>query len=755
MSRLRCLLLLVLVAGCADPEENGDSPGGIEETATAGPTWVGSESCQGCHATEYEAWQQSHHFAAMRPATSETILADFSRPTGADATFSQADGSQRVEIEDGSGTRQTFDITHTFGVSPLQQYLVAMPNGSKQALTIAWDSRNSGEGGQRWFNLQSGPDAEPGGLFHWTSPPYRWNSACAACHSTALTRGYNAEEGTYDTQYAEVNIGCEACHGPASEHIAWTRNPVGINKGFDGHLAGYRPLEWAFEAGDPIANPSGQPETAILDTCSPCHARRSALTETDLHTRTLHDTHDVAVLEQGLYHPDGQILDEVFVHGSFVQSSMHAAGVTCTNCHNPHDAGATNPDAGTCLGCHAAATYAVAEHHHHPGQADVDCISCHMGTQTYMGVDVRHDHSFRIPRPDLTAELGVPNTCNACHTDQTPDWAAGQIADWTGEPPPPHFARVFAAADAHDYRARQQLMSLIELGEVSPIVRASALSRLTPWFDERAVNLVRVQLRDPDAMVRREAVRLVGLLPPERRDRLLTPLLDDPAMAVRVAATRAMAGSGSSSPLFGAAADALEARYKTFLDEAPVMAEYAGWLIANGDYDRARTLLEAAVSADPNYVPAIINLADYHRGDGDERAVMRVLQAGMAQVGDSAELAHAMALSHVRVGEYEEAVRFLESAVRSDPDSPRHALVLAIAQHSTGRIGAAIGTLNEAMRRAPWHHDIILTLAMFHRDAGNLSAALALTNRLDATSPRTQALVADLRNRVLIERSRD
>jgi predicted CXXCH cytochrome family protein len=147
----------------------------------------------------------------------------------------------------------------------------------------------------------------------------------------------------------------------------------------------------------------------------------------------LSDTHVVSELSRGLYHADGQMQDEVYNYGSFKQSKMFAAGVTCSDCHDPHSAKLKASGDGVCLRCHSSDKYATAAHnHHHATKASIGCVSCHMPTRTYMVIDPRHDHTLRIPRPDLSVKLGTPNACNDCHTDRPAEWAASAIESWYG-----------------------------------------------------------------------------------------------------------------------------------------------------------------------------------------------------------------------------------------------------------------------------------------------------------------------------------
>src|SRR5262249_20419326 len=158
----------------------------------------------------------------------------------------------------------------------------------------------------------------------------------------------------------------------------------------------------------------------IINACAPCHSRRSVITDTNTAATPFLDGYLPALIEAELYHTDGQIDGEVYEWGSFVQSKMFRAGVTCRNCHEPHAAGRIAEGNALCAQCHLPAKFDTVEHtHHQAASAGSACAACHMPAKTYMGIDQRRDHSFRIPRPDLTVSIGVPNTCNQCHSDRS------------------------------------------------------------------------------------------------------------------------------------------------------------------------------------------------------------------------------------------------------------------------------------------------------------------------------------------------
>src|SRR3546814_10837976 len=111
--------------------------------------------------------------------------------------------------------------------------------------------------------------------------------------------------------------------------------------------------------------------------------------------------------------------DLVYVYGSFLQSKMHQNGVVCSDCHNPHSLKLKLPGNATCTQCHRASVFDTSAHSHHkPGSDGAQCVNCHMPTVTYMGVDARRDHSFRLPRTRPEANTGSADDCGACQRDR-------------------------------------------------------------------------------------------------------------------------------------------------------------------------------------------------------------------------------------------------------------------------------------------------------------------------------------------------
>ena len=539
---LSCLLLAYFTH-CSDVE-SGDPF--IQNKAPA--SFVGRTECIECHQKEFNLWQSSHHDLAMQPANEKTVLGNFDNVQfihkGVTSTFSKRNGKFLVRTEGPQGTLEEYPITYTMGVDPLQQYLIEFPKGRYQSLSLSWDTRPTDAGGQRWFHLYGEERIPHDDLLHWTGPYQTWNHMCAECHSTDLKKNYLSEEDRYQTTFSEIDIACEACHGPGSQHVSWARSveqgdsfEYPDNLGLVLQLKDGQNVNWVFDDGAVIARRS-QPRqsTTELDTCARCHSRRSVIHEPYQHGRPLLDTHLPSLLDEILYYPDGQVQDEVYVYGSFLQSKMYHQGVSCSDCHEPHSLKLRASGDNVCTICHLPEKFQAKSHHFHPPTSSGgSCVECHMPATTYMEVDPRHDHSFRIPRPDLTIKIGTPNACTNCHSDRSPEWAAAAVIEWYGpdRSNSSHFGEVLQKGREGTSDAAADLVRLINDREQPAIVRASALRLLQGSVSRKTLPVIESALSNPDPLLRVAALSTLPAIEPQGRLHLAGPLLQDPIRAVR------------------------------------------------------------------------------------------------------------------------------------------------------------------------------------------------------------------------------
>jgi len=687
----------------------------------------------------------------MQPATPDTVLGDFS---GAEfqyfdvtSRFFTRDGQFLVGTDNDAGELEDFVVKYTFGVAPLQQYLVEMPGGHVQSLPLAWDTRSNAEGGQRWFHLYPDEKVGNGDVLHWTGRDQNWNYMCAECHSTNLQKNYSVENDTFATTWSEINIGCEGCHGPASRHVARAKSGSG-GAGLTVDLDDRGRAVWAMNTTTGIARRS---ETLMRaprqpEACGRCHARRSIVIENYEFGRPLHDTHRPSLLDEFLYYPDGQILEEVYVYGSFLQSRMYQAGVSCSDCHDPHSArlrtGGKASD--ICNTCHLPAKFSGSEHHRHqPGNAE--CVDCHMPSRTYMVVDDRRDHSFRIPRPDLTLSTGSPNACNQCHDDRDAQWALNAVQDWYGPRSDAHYAEAIYAGRNGLPRANELLVAASGNSQYPGIARATSLSLLRPPYSREVLEDIRRSLADADSLIRSAALDALSSAAPELVLEWTPALLTDPVRSVRIDAARVV------SPLQASLRGEQVAGFRSANNER-MAAQYAiaerpeahmnlGNLHTDADdIDRAEAAFRHALQLAPRAVAARINLAELYARNARPDEAEQVLREGITRGENEAILHHSLGLLLVRGGRLDAALLELAAAAELQPDSARFVYVYAVALKSTGTLELAIEKMQDAARRFPADFDIHWALATMLRDAGRVDEAREVAATMVETFPQIEGV---------------
>ena len=705
------MLLLVMAAGCQPKPE------------AATLHYVGSAACGECHAAALDLVAGTAHPLAMQPVGESSVLGRFDGASidhyGEPSGFRREGGRWLVRTAGVTGAQEEFEITHTLGVYPLQQYLVAFPGGRYQVLPLAWDARAAAEGGQRWFHVYPDEPIRHTDGLHWTGPQQTWNYMCAECHVTGFQRNYELEADRYETTWHELGVGCEGCHGPGSAHVAWARSHPG-QRTSDETVTGGSGLpvdlgtggaQWTFHGTAPIARRTPPlAHNVQAETCGVCHSRRETLVTSYLPGRPLLATHRPVLLDEGLYYADGQMQDEVYEYGSFLQSRMYRSGVTCSDCHHPSTQEVA-PGNLACAKCHQPATYDTPAHHfHEPGSTGASCVACHMPPRTYMVVDPRHDHSIRSPRPDLSLRIGTPNACTTCHADRTDEWAARAVERTWGAPVPArHYGDVLDAGRRALPHADTALVRLAADTGAAGIVRATAVSLLSRNAAPGAARAIEVAARDAEPLVRLAAAASSEVLAPDVRLRAVSHLLTDSLLAVRIETARVLAAVPDHHMTHAqrAADSVASAEYiaaQLVNAERPESHVRLGvFHLQRGDVPRAERHYRHAIRLGPRYPAGYVNLADLFRALGREAEGEQVLRAGLENAVGPGSLHHSLGLLLVRTRRLDEAVEHLAKAVELEPDMPRFAHVYAVALHASGRPAEALQVLERALRRAP--HD--------------------------------------------------
>lgn len=718
-------------------------------------TMVDEATCQGCHVAQARDWQGSHHQMAMQTANSETVLADFNdvvfqgdagKPGEPERThFFRNAGAFWVNTPGADGKPADFKVAYTFGVAPLQQYLIDVGGGRLQALGLAWDTEQ-----HRWFHLYPGQGVDFKNPLHWSKPAQNANFMCVECHTTGFKRNFDPVANTFSSQWNSLGVGCQSCHGPASGHLEWTeKRPALVNAGFIGDL-------------------KNKDSTREIETCGRCHARRAPLSDGFHAQNRLMDDYLPSTLTRELYALDGKIKEEVFEHGSFLQSKMFDKGVRCSNCHNPHSTELKVAGNGVCLQCHNTAgktsvagvdgsgliakNYDSPEHHHHQsGQAGSHCVDCHMPGKLYMINDFRHDHSFSLPNPQRAEKLGTPDACLGCHQAMPGDRVAEQFRLWYGldKAQPLRYDDGLYLIRNGLPGAAQALTMLLQQNNLPAIRRATLLAELRAYPSEQALKLIGSDLRSPAPQVRESAIHaLSAFIPANQRGEWLIPLLADPVRAVRIAAARDLlaansAGLGAAQGRWDNAIKEYEQVQSSLLERAEANLNLALLYQASGRSADVEPALRQALLRDPDFLPAVVTLVQWldTNGRGDEAT--RLLDSQLLAHPDSALLQHTQGLALIRSGQPRLALTALQNAARLEPQNAQYGYVLAIALHDSGDMQQACTLLENRLKQQPANRDIRLALHQFyqeqgkHPQAGQLLADLKLINPDDPALKKT------------------
>lgn len=693
------------------------------------PAFVGSEACKDCHKKVYEKWAGSYHADAMAVATGKTVKGNFNDATfdyfGTVSRFYRKGAEFWVRTEGPDGRMADYPVAFTFGIWPLQQYLIRFPSGRLQCLSMAWDDVQ-----KRWYHLYPKEKIQPGDWLHWTRGAQNWNGMCSECHSTNPRKGFDPDKDTYDTTYSQINVSCESCHGPGSLHVKWARLP-----------AMARPSSEDYRL---VVSTKGMSAREQVELCAPCHARRFYLKDYQHEPGTdLLDHLIPSLLEEHLYFPDGQIQDEVYEYASFVQSKMYRNGVRCSDCHDSHTTKRYKEDNDLCLKCHRGDTYNTSLHHFHketfegkpsPGWL---CRNCHMPQRLYMGVDWRADHSIRIPRPDLSLSIGVPNACTnpACHEKKGDRWAMEAYAKWYGQARRPHYGTVLAAAREGKPEARSDLLRMTQDRLLPAIVRATAVTLLERYPGAQGGEAVAKALQDEESIVRRAALDEAALLQPADRVRRVRPLLQDPVRGVRTQAARTLAetpgflAQSGEDPAFKEALQEFESAMRYQGDFASSGFNLGNLYRAMGKSEEAERQYKLSLRIDPLFIRTRVNYSLLLSGLGRNAEAEEQLREALKIEPGQGAATYNLGLLMAEMGKLPEAVGFLKQAVRSMPGDARAAYNLSLALRDTGKSAEAEASLKRALVLDPDNPDFLFALADLYVRGGKLEEARQIAER--------------------------
>lgn len=741
------LISILLLAAC----NNGQFGKVSEFENMSDATFVGNQSCAECHEMEFSNWLDSDHDNAMDTAIIESVKGDFNNAElkfeGFTTKFYKRDGHFYVYTKGPEGKPDEFEISYTFGVRPLQQYLIEFEKGRLQCLPYAWDTENNA-----WYYLNDrvyhGQDIPPDDWLYWTNNGQNWNSMCAECHSTNLKVNYDLETREFHTTYSEIDVSCEACHGPASNHVKWSE----IEEGERPEIPFY-----GFSRKS-IALTTQQ----TLDQCAYCHAHRSSITDNGT-TGDNYLNHFIPLLISSTnYYPDGQIKEEDYVFGSFTQSRMHKSNVKCTNCHEPHSLKTKQQGNLLCLQCHDWQVYDTEKHHFHKktgiGSDTVltengfynkgdgtQCVDCHMTGEIYMGADFRRDHSIRIPRPDVGLKTGSPDACTGCHTDSSATWAVKKLKAWYPHYNDSiHYGELFLASENGDQSAISDLINLINDTGTAEMVKAAAIEHLSFVPNKTGRKILEKHLTDTVALVRLAAIR--NYFDPEINSFIeqLSPTLSDSLLAIRIVAAQQFMSVENLvlDSMYLSAFNNAETEYLNFQKRTAYFASsrynLGVYYTRKNNGNAALKEFKTALKIDNQYFPAMVSLALLYSKTGDNVKAEKWLEITLEKDPENRDALRYMGLLKAEQNKLSEAAFYLEKAVSLDPGNARLYYNLGIIYQQTGDLDNAEKSFINALSLYPENYDYLYGLGYFYLQVGNNSKAQQVALRLMELYPGQQ-----------------
>lgn len=613
--------------------------------------YVGSSSCKECHQVEYDQWKQSDHYQAMQEADSISVLGNFDNVTytadGVTSHFFKKNGKYYINTQGDDGKNRDFQVLYTFGYYPLQQYLTAFEGGRLQVFRQSWDSQK-----KRWFHQYKNQIIPHNDWLHWTGNAQNWNMMCSTCHSTNLQKNYNSHTDIYQTSYSEQTIGCESCHGAGAKHISYIKS-ADYQQGASLDLF--------------IKAKKSEEQNASLQTCFPCHSRRGELSAEKIASAEILDNYIYEIPAKDLYFPDGQALDEVYKYSSFLQSKMYLSGVKCIDCHNPHSGKLKLEKDKVCMQCHTP-NYASSNHTFHLENTEAsDCRSCHMPTRVYMGNDVRHDHNFAVPRPDLSEKYNVPNACNQCHTDKSAQWARQAIEKWYGKDRKPHFAEDLILGSYRNEKSLSHLSKLLSDKNTPVIIRATAVHYLADIPTQDSFRLIEKELQSTDAQTRYRALLSLMNFPISSIQNKIIPLLKDDVRAVRIATANLLLtqlGKKQAQQLsdFEKARKELETFVLFQSDFATGSAIAGDYYVKMENIPQAIFFYKRALKKDAKLTYVRLNVATLYNQIGANDRALEVLQQALTYQANNAQVHYYLALLYNELNQLSIAKNHFEKA---------------------------------------------------------------------------------------------
>lgn len=680
--------------------------------------YVGDAQCMQCHKTAFESWKKSDHDLAMQLANDTTVLGDFNdaRTTidGVSYFFTKKNNRFTVQIKEIDGSEKEYSIGYTFGVYPLQQYLVDFQKGKKQVLRVSWDVV-----AKKWYHQYAGDKMDPHDWLHWTESSQNWNTMCAECHSTNLKKNYNSADDSFKTTYASINVSCESCHGPAEKHVFWANSSRDTTNLANAYIL------------------KGKTQLEQMTMCAPCHSRRAKLTENLVPGEYFENQYLLQVLDTVNYHGDGQVDNEDYVYGSFVQSKMYHNDVKCSDCHNVHTLKLKKQGNNLCMQCHEP-KYNEPSHHFHPiGSESSQCINCHMTGKNYMGIDFRRDHSFRVPRPDQSVVYGTPNACTECHKEKSNAWAASKVKEWYGDKRGDNFSDglLLSTKRGMTLDERKKLDAFITDLKYPAIARATVIDNLNIIMAEQYTPILN-SLKDASPLVRHYALMKFRNLNPADRVSIAAEHIKDTSRLVRIAVAQLLNGmpkeqlQSIDQNALAKVQDELKTMLYANADFSTGRLSLGDYLLQNNDIQGAIKQYEAALKMDSLLLPVYTNLATAYSMTGDTEAAFKTLNTLLKIDPNSGRAYFLRALLNFEVKKDALGVADLNRAISIDPTDTRSSYNLATYYYQNKEWSKAEKAIKVALKIEPRNGDYRYLLALIYGGQGKTAESGTIMQQL-------------------------
>jgi len=654
--------------------------------------YMGSSDCRSCHERFYELWSTSHHGTAMQAfsgAFARTLVPmKEEMQIGKDRFFIELnDAGGIMRQTDASGATRTYPVLHALGGKNVYFFLVPLEKGKLQVAPLAYNVQT-----HEWYDSTGSMvrhfnrgivDA----ALDWTDRQLTFNTACHDCHVSQLRQNYDPETDSYQTTWKESGINCEVCHGPAEAHIQAAQEA--LDKG---------------EKLEDLKILSFRKDLSMAQrdaTCAPCHAKMVPLSRTFTPGELFFDHYDLISYESHDFYADGRDLGENYTQTGWMANPCANSGqLECIHCHTSSGRFRFKDSPNlACMPCHEERVDGILEHSHHPADAHVSCIDCHM-PRTAQSHMTRSDHSFRPPSPAASMAFGSPNACNLCHNDKDAiageftghrqedmEWANEHIKTWYGDNAGAgilELGHIIQACRDGAWDQLPEILAYLESPKSDPAAKVAILRLLNQCPDAEKWPAVRRQLNSKSEWVRSAAAASLEFDESMETTKLLLKAAGDDFLTVRIRAAAALLGRDLAR--YGDKAhqafEAARAEYWNSLviwpDRWSTYFNQGVYFDRTGEPDKALAAYRKAMQLRDDVVPPILNASMVYARTGDSTNAYELLKQAYQIEPASPQVNFNMALIEAEFGKLDECEKHLRAALKAAPNMASAAYNLGV-----------------------------------------------------------------------------